>query len=318
MGLRRPLTGLELGVITEAFKFKNSRATVTAILPNGKSHASSSVAVNSNEKIRPRDLRNYFTRHNILIHCACMLIAKTKDEKAQCILKFRQRKTKPPVTWCTHYELEIGYFRNCKDKPYIDQTYWYAVERPCSTTVLKSLEILEVSRATCAQPRTPEKSRKTRSSLSQVATGIRKPLENAANNLKKSLKGKKKQTRSPSSERYASLSPTPTTSSVEAYRMTNGPHTQWSSESAGPSSATSVSAPGPSSPASEGCFRVLFTQANKEFKNIAPYIGQASNRDVGGPAYELEGVLNKCDHCRKFFLPVAYKIHVQKELGLNN
>ncbi|KIJ42548.1 hypothetical protein M422DRAFT_254327 [Sphaerobolus stellatus SS14] len=319
MGLQRLFTSLELAVIAEACRFQDSTAGVTAILPNRKdSEIIYPVAINGGI-VLPRDLRNYFTRHHIIIHCACFLVANSEEEEKECILKIRQRKTEPTgfietyslcdsckwsVNWCTHFSFEIGVFHICKDER-------YAVECPNSTAFMKSLGVLEASRNTRAttQSCTPETSRKTRSSLSQVATGTGKRLENVADNLRKSLKGKEKQRHRSPSERYASLSPTPNTFSIEAYRMSNGPHMQWSSESAGPSPATS---------ASEGYFRVLFTQANKEFKDIAPYLAQASNPDIGGSAYELEGVLSKCDHCRRLFLPLAYKIHIQTELGLIN
>jgi len=99
-------------------------------------------------------------------------------------------------------------------------------------------------------------------------------------------------------QRYLTLSPTPSTASVNEYRMTNGEYIQ----SSGTSSSTSAEA-------SET--NKLVIEANDELKALFLTLQAAADPNEGAKVYDCINLLNFCKHCNRSFTPKAYKYHIQ-------
>ena len=108
---------------------------------------------------------------------------------------------------------------------------------------------------------------------------------------------------------YLSLSPTKSTSSVEAYRMTNSDNL-WSSDSANTSSSDNGPAAGPSgSHNAELEEQGTWIEGNCELLSLIRVLQGAADPKRGASMYECFNLLEKCSHC--CFTPEAYRLHIR-------
>jgi len=120
--------------------------------------------------------------------------------------------------------------------------------------------------------------------------------------------------------RFRTLSPTPSTSSVDVYRMTN--RGNYIAESDNISSDGAPEA-GPSgnnvdnnevmeimAPDYHDAIHGLIEQGSPEFRATIQTLFAASNPDQGATAYDCHNLLNPCSHCGCLFTPKAYKAHI--------
>ncbi|KAF8480675.1 hypothetical protein JB92DRAFT_2837563 [Gautieria morchelliformis] len=115
-------------------------------------------------------------------------------------------------------------------------------------------------------------------------------------------------------EHYLTLSPTPSTSSVEAYRMSSD-RIPWNSVNPASHNASSPS-PGPSTPATRVHPHVpghSQPEGEPESKPASRYehiVQEADNEYVGITEWECSHLFEKCDRCARWFSMQALHAHI--------
>ncbi|KAF8578685.1 hypothetical protein K439DRAFT_1663621 [Ramaria rubella] len=306
----KPLTPEEEALIKPVREQADHSPNITIVIPGyGATEMTYPVAHLTNVKIITLNLKKYLETHNVILYCFCLLVSKSKQQDNSCILAVRASREYYTVSTCLRCGHQINW-----DLKRVETTLTRDFLDPQWAGQRHVHQILPFFPPASAQNMSIQKVTSTVTKLRRTSYARMTPFSKPKH--LPSLSPVKRSQRVIGDVPAHTLDSTPSTASVNAYKMSTAPRiTDKPFNFFFPtSSTTSVRSPNAVGGPSSQPFGALHFSASPSppptslvYRHVMQH---ADDPMTGVTKFECTDLFEQCQRCGKCFSTEAYRKHI--------